>query len=185
MLSKSNTMVGSVVFGWPSRLRQAAPFRRSRALLHVMVAICGVSMLTAPTLATAAKSCSVSTTPVVFGAYRATDLPAKTGRGDVRLQCSCTLLDCVAFSYSLDVQSGGSGSVSDRRMTRTDGTDTLKYQLYSDSFALSPWVGPMPQMFLESDFGSGQTVYIYGRAFAGQAVLAGTYTDGPIVVVTY
>ena len=127
----------------------------------------------------------MTTNPVAFGAYSATDPAAKTGRGDVLVQCSCTFLDCVEFSYGLDVQSGGSGSVSNRRMARLGGSDTLQYQLYTEAPGISAWVTPRTQLFLLADYGSGQTVYVYGRVAPGQAVAAGSYTDNLTVVITF
>jgi len=70
-------------------------------------------------------------------------------------------------------------------MTRTGGSETLNYQLYVDGLYLTPWTSAQSQLYLLSQMGGGQTVYVYGRIPAGQAVRVGDYTDGPGVVITY
>lgn len=70
-------------------------------------------------------------------------------------------------------------------MTRQGGSETLRYQLYTDALGLDPWTGVRSQLYLLNQMGSGQTVYVYGRAAAGQAVRVGSYSDTPAVVITY
>jgi spore coat protein U-like protein len=65
-------------------------------------------------------------------------------------------------------------------------SDKLNYQLYSDALRLLPWTAPVGQTFLITNFGAGgQTVYVYGKVAAGQAVRTGSYSDNAGVVIVY
>jgi len=70
-------------------------------------------------------------------------------------------------------------------MTRDGGSETLNYQLYVDALYATPWTSAQTQLYLLTLFGVGQTVYVYGRAPAGQVVRVGDYRDAPGIVVTY
>ncbi|MBU1376914.1 MAG: spore coat U domain-containing protein [Alphaproteobacteria bacterium] len=70
-------------------------------------------------------------------------------------------------------------------MTRQGGTETLNYQLYVDALYLSPWTSSQTQLYLLTQMGVGQTVYVYGRIPAGQGVRVGDYTDAPGILITY
>ena len=156
-----------------------------RSVRRAAAVVGGVLVLTAATPASAALNCTVSTVAVTFGAYKSTDASAKTGRGEVKVLCTCTNLDCIGFSYTVDVKAGGSGSTAGRKMTRTGGTETLNYQLYSDALMNLPWTAPQGQLYLLGLMGIGQTVYVYGKLPAAQAVRVGDYTDSPGVTIVY
>lgn len=70
-------------------------------------------------------------------------------------------------------------------MTRTGGTETLNYQLYVDALYLTQWTSAQTELYLLSQMGSGQTVYVYGKIPAGQGVRVGDYTDSPGITVVY
>lgn len=73
-------------------------------------------------------------------------------------------------------------------MTRTGGTETLRYGLYRDVLRLLPWdSGPnaLGGLYLLNQFGAWQRTYVYGRIPAGQSVPAGSYADSPGVTITY
>ena len=122
---------------------------------------------------------------MAFGPYQATATGTTTGTGSVVVNCTCTFLDCVAFGYSIAIDSGGSGSATSRKMTRTGGGGALSYQLYNDSLGLSPWTNASPQLYPLSLFGAGQTVFVYGRMAPGQSVKSGSYADGPMVTLSW
>ena len=134
-------------------------------------------------------ACVVSTAPVAFGAYDASAGSPTTSSGYVDVQCTCaTVPDCTDVYYNLEIQAGGSGSLLDRRMVRSGGTETLRYTLYQDSNHSTPWTTGfqgVSRNYPMLDFGTPQRTSVYGRMPAGQYVPAGTYGETPPVAVIY
>src|SRR5262245_61931217 len=107
--------------------------------------------------AQAALSCQVQTEAVVFPSYKATQAAPTDGSGAIEMRCTCSGLDCLAFGYSLEIQSGSSGSVTDRRLRRTGGAETLRYGLFRDALRQSPWgvgANALGGLYLLSNFGT-------------------------------
>jgi spore coat protein U-like protein len=50
---------------------------------------------------------------------------------------------------------------------------------------LLPWTSPLLELYLLADFGVGQTIYVYGAAPPGQAVPSGSYSDTPVIVISF
>jgi spore coat protein U domain-containing protein, fimbrial subunit CupE1/2/3/6 len=182
MSSRSRARPVPVASAPPQANSRASRRRRFAALLSRTVFSLSIAALASPAQAT--LSCSVQTDPVVFGVYQATTATAATGRGDVVVSCTCTLLDCIATGYTVSVGAGGSGDASARKMSRTGG-GTLNYQLYADALGLTPWTSPQGQLYLLTLFGASQTVFVYGRIPPNQLVPSGAYADAPSVLISY
>lgn len=136
-----------------------------------------------------AVSCTVSTVPVRFGVYNPLQTAPLSTTGTINVACTCTVLDCVAFGYRIDVSAGQSGNVAQRELR--DGTKRLQYNLYSDSAFTSLWgtgtgaTGGVGVLYLVALFGSRQPVTVYARLPARQTAQPGAYSDTPVVTVIY
>lgn len=118
-------------------------------------------------------ACTVSTDPLAFGTYYA----AQTTNLDAPFNFSirCTGL----FSTGRYTLGGNTGAGSTRSMTH--GTDTLQYQIFSNSARTTV---ASTGTYLTSIFGETQTVTLYGRVFANQDVAPGGYVDNVTITIT-
>ena len=134
-------------------------------------------------------SCAVATGAVAFGGYDPFAPGAHDSSGYVDVQCTCTPIgDCTDLPYTLEIQPGGSGSLSPRRMERSGGTETLDYHLYRDGARTAVWGtggNALGRTYQAADFESPQRNTVYGRVPAGQHVRPGSYGETPIVSMTY
>ncbi len=107
----------------------------------------------------------------------------------MEIRCTCTLLDCVALPYTIAIGPGASGNINAREMRRAGETSGgLGYELHRDPTRLLAWgtgLNALSAIYALALFGTWQRQTVYGRATAGQTVASGTYTDTPLVTVTY
>ncbi|MEZ5644647.1 MAG: spore coat U domain-containing protein [Burkholderiaceae bacterium] len=138
-------------------------------------------------------SCTVSATPVAFGAYNPIDGSSASGSGDVQVNCSGTV--GLFVDYSIALSSGIHGATYDNRQM-ANGASRLTYQLYGDSGgggacsvvwgdgsgATSTVGGSLLIVLL----GSVINRQVCGTLPANQTgATAGSYSDTVQVVVTY
>ena len=158
--------------------------RRERAALAA-AALCAWGLAAAAQ----AKTCTVSTGAVAFGVYEGGAPSDNDASGYVDVACTCSGgADCLDFSYTIEIQAGGSGSAAARRMQRASGTETLNYALFRDSTRTLNWAAgadAVTNTYTSDLFGSYQRTPVYGRVPAGQHVTPGSYVDTPGVVITY
>lgn len=123
----------------------------------------------------AQAACTVTTTPVVFGAYDALNATPKDGVGVV--DTSCTVNTSIAARLG-----PGNGTVMARKMM--NGAHSLNYNVYIDAARTNVWGGESAGF---TNFGSGKRMImtVYGRIPAGQAKPGGTYSDVLVVTVVY
>ena len=142
-----------------------------------------------PTAAHAALSCTVQTQAVNFASYDPKSLLPSTSSGTIEVKCTCSLLDCIALGYSVEISSGASGSTSDRRLRRAgQSSGGLQYGLYRDATRLLTWetgANRLSALYLLALFGTWQTNTVYGAIPAGQLVESGAYSDAPAVLISY
>lgn len=126
--------------------------------------------------ATVETSCTVSAAPLAFGTYDGTALNKSSGG----ITVTCT--DGTPYTIGLDEGlNGGSGNT--RYMI--NGTNTLAYQLFSDTNYSVPW-GNTSNTVASTGTGTAQTPFIvYGTIPAGEAVVPGTYQDTITATITY
>lgn len=129
-------------------------------------------------------ACDVTATPLVFGAMN--PLTAGTpvnGSSTIAVTCS----NGTDYEIALDAGLGDGATVLDRKMTIDGGTDTLAYELYSDTERETNWgetAGTDTVAALAN--GTEQTHTVYGQITTGQtAAKVGHYTDTVAVTVTY
>lgn len=146
-------------------------------------------------LARAAEDCTVSSTPVAFGAYDPVEQIAPLdGSGQVTVDCRGSGLSFVA-----SLSPGATGSYAQRQMTA--GAETLGYNLYLDAArtivfgdgnggtqTLQCTTGVTASGCTGSNPGGANRRAawpIYGRIPAGQNVAAGLYSDTLQVTIVF
>ena len=137
-----------------------------------------------------ATTCTISTTPVSFGSYDPHAGSPNDASGFIDVYCTCTGAECaVDVDYQIEIDAGGSGSTSDRRLLPAGGGGTtLGYGLYQDSNRSVPWgigIRARSETYPTNLFGSFQRSTVYGRIPAGQHVPADTYSEAPTVTIIY
>jgi len=132
--------------------------------------------------ATVNASCLVSASNVDFGPVTPAGTGTATATGSITSTCSKTT------PYSLAISAGSSGSVSDRKMAGSisGNTDTLAYNLYSDSGATKVWGETAGTNTVDlTGTGVAQTSTIYGKLPLNQYIKPDSYKDNLTVTLTY
>jgi spore coat protein U-like protein len=132
---------------------------------------------------TVGAQCTVSTTPLGFGAYdplTANAAAPKDATGVVDVFCSTG----TAVTVSLDLGSWASGST--RRM-QGSVADYLTYEIYLDAARTIIWnaVNTNSGTSTSNAIPINGGFIAYGRIFAGQSVNVGNYSDSILVTVNY
>lgn len=158
-----------------------------RMLALVAGLLCGGA---AHAVCTVVCSCSVSTTPVVFGNINPLSASATDSTGSVKVDCGGTV--GLLIPLRVDLGTGG-GSYTSRRMS--SGARTLAYNLYTDAARSQVWgdgsggTGYGSGFITLDAFGLSPTLtlWVYGRVPAGQTGLvpASGYKDTISVLLTY
>jgi spore coat protein U-like protein len=161
------------------------PRRRGALALALMAAFTftahpawsATSTTTFAVSATVISVCSVAATPLVFGNYNpvsATPLDATS-----TVLASCPL----ALPYTVGLDDGANASGGQRRMALL--TNHLSYELYSDASRVQRWGSSGGELVSGTGNGAVQSLTVYGRVAAGQAVPAGAYLDTVTVTITF
>lgn len=145
----------------------------------------------------AAPACTVSATPVSFGAYDHLNLLPNDSSGTLTVECQevgMLTLDTLV-NYTIELDTGGAASYLPRAMTNAG--DTLDYNLYTDISRSAIWGDGTGGTFtvMNSLLVPGcvlmvcptvsQNETVYGRIPASQIIPGGSYTDTITVTVDY
>lgn len=125
------------------------------------------------------SSCSLTTTPVSFGIYNvyATTNPGSSGQITVTCNPANT-------PYTVALNGGSNGTISQRKLKLVSGSDTLSYNLYTDATRSTLWGdGTTNGVTVASSNSTPLTVY--GAITVLQDVSVGTYTDSVTVTATF
>ncbi len=144
------------------------------------------ALLSVP-VASAAQTCSMSTAPVVFGAYN----PLVAGDTDSTgtISVTCNALVQVLVTYSIKLDGGQGGSIAARRMNA--GGSQLFYQLYDSTLRTTVWgdgsggSGFRSDSYLLGLASVTRAHTVYGRIAGRQNVGPGSFTDAVTVLLTY
>jgi spore coat protein U-like protein len=132
--------------------------------------------------ATVNKTCTITTTPVAFGAYDPVVTHATApldAQGTVVVTCT------KGAGTRIDLGLGGNALGSVRRMA--GATEFLTYELYQDSGHTIVWgsgatngntIGAAPSR-------AARTIDVYGRVPGGQDVAADSYTDTVVATINF
>ncbi|HEY0182000.1 MAG TPA: spore coat protein U domain-containing protein [Rhodopila sp.] len=129
-------------------------------------------------MTTILPSCTLSATPLAFGAYTGLQRAASS---TVTVTCTNT----TAWSVGLDAGQASGASVTTRRMTGPAGA-TLAYGLYLDNAHTRQW-GITINVDTAAGIGSGlpQLLAVYGLIPAGTYGRPGLYADTITATVSY
>jgi spore coat protein U-like protein len=131
--------------------------------------------------ATIAASCTVSSSNVDFG-QRGIITQSATTTALVTTSCPSG----TNYQIGLNAGTGVGATMSERRMTRSGGSDTLTYRLYRDSGRTQVWGDGTGGSTTVSTTGTGapQTNTIYAE-LPVQSAPVGSYADTVTVTVTF
>lgn len=159
---------------------RARSFRWAVAVAGSLVfapALASAETATMAVSATVQSACTITITPMAFGAYTGT---VAVGTATTTLTCTNTTPYTVALSAGV----GAGATVTNRSMT--GGGGALSYALFRDPARTLNWgVTAGTDTVAGTGSGAGQAVTVYGQIDAGQGVAAGVYSDTIIATVTY
>lgn len=123
--------------------------------------------------ATAIAACDIVANDHEFGEY----IPISGAPLDATSTIDVTCTNGKPYSIQLDGGTTPGGRIRERLMT--DGVNTLAYNLYTSAARVTVWGDGSGSSQAVSGVGSGvlQTLTVYGRIPADQAVPAAIYTD--------
>jgi spore coat protein U-like protein len=124
--------------------------------------------------------CSVSASDLDFGTY--TSASGTATQGTTILKATCT----PATTYNIGLNAGTSSGATVQSRKMTSGTNTLGYQLYSDSGRQIVW-GETSGTDTVAGTGTGLPIdhTVYGSITAAQNIAAGDYSDTITVRIYY
>lgn len=149
------------------------------ALTGLALAVAAALTLLVPTAAEA-QSCTVSASPVSFGAYD----PFYGGDVDVTGSVTVDCTEATPWVASLSAGLHSSGSFSPRKMRHASLAFFLEYELYLGPARTTVWGDGSGSTSTGSGTGDGELT-VYGRLPALQNVHVGTYSDTVTVTVVY
>ncbi|GBD43420.1 hypothetical protein HRbin40_00893 [bacterium HR40] len=159
------------------RRATVAAWLMALTLLGAGAALAATTTATLTVTATVRSGCSVDNATLDFGTYTSGQTTDLDSTGSLRLR------NCQGSApIVVELGPGGSGNVSDRRMS--SGNNSLRYQLYRDSARSQVWgTGTNAAQFqvLNAD----TQVQVFGRIPKSQTVPAGTYADTVTITVTF
>lgn len=139
---------------------------------------------------TITASCTLTTNDLAFGTHAGAigaDIP-----GQANIVVNCT--NATPYTVGLNNGTGTGATAASRKMTHTNGTDTVIYSLYTTVGHGTVWdnncgTPPSPSATCASGTGSGsdQTITVYGLVpTAGQnPVTVGNYSDTVTATLTF
>jgi spore coat protein U-like protein len=142
---------------------------------------CFFVLTAAPALA-GSGSCSISTTPVSFGAYSTADPVPLASTGTITYFCAQS---AQAKTVVIWIDKGQYASSNNPRQMAS-GADRLDYNLYLDAGHTSVWGDPNPNQYAFAPAnGVSYDVTVYGLIPALQDLPVGTYTDTLVVTLNW
>ncbi len=133
--------------------------------------------------ASVAANCTISTSPVAFGAYdpvSANAVTALNGTGTVTVACT------KGAAATVDLGQGSNYLAPNRQMNA--GANLMIYQLYQDAARTQVWGSTVPTgtMKTYNSVSSAPTILtVYGQVPAGQNVGIGIYNDTVLATINY
>jgi len=134
-----------------------------------------------------ARFCFIRSFPVSFGNYTPATPISVDSTGRIRVICFGRATGSQGNFYTLSIDSGFSGDVSNRMMQ--SGTSRLAYNLYKDPARTRIWgdgnAGATPLVQRINQFFLIRNVPVYGRLFANQDPVPGLYSDTVFVTIEF
>lgn len=127
--------------------------------------------------------CSISTSPVAFGAYDPVSANAST---DLTASGTVTVACTKGASATIDLGNGGNLSAGSRRMS--SGSDFLNYSLYKDAARTQVWGSGLAggtTLTYNSASKAATGITVYGTVPQAQDVTVGSYSDVVLATINY
>jgi len=131
--------------------------------------------------ATVLASCDVTADDLAFGNYD----PVGAAHLDAETSLSVTCTNGTAYHVGMSLGSGSGASMSERRMTKSGGSQTLSYVLYQDTQRSVLWGNTGGDRQAGTGDGTPDLIHVYGRVPMQQAAPAGSYSDTIVVTVSW
>ena len=143
----------------------------------MLAALVGASVL-AGAPAEAAK-CTISATPIAFGAYNVFNTAPVDSVGSLLFNCTG------AKNVSIEISQGQSGTFQPRALRQ--GGESLYYNLFLDPSRSIVWGNGSggTQTYVTDPGKEDVTVTIYGRIPPQQDISHGTYGDSVVVTINF
>jgi len=165
--------------------------RKALGLVAIGVAVQGAPSIEAQqatanlqVTASVKKQCTITTTPVNFGAYD----PIVTNKASNLDQQGTVVVTCTkGAGAKVWLALGSNASGSTRRMQGPDAAAFLSYELYKDASRSSVW-GNDDTTGLDvppATTANPQTFTVYGRVPSGQDATVGNYADTVVATVNF
>jgi spore coat protein U-like protein len=135
--------------------------------------------------ASIAANCTISTSPVAFGAYdpiTANKTTALNGTGSVTTTCTSGAAVTVTLGQGLNPI--GDVNVAPVRQMAS-GANRLGYFLYSNTARTTAWGNTAPTGVADTGTGATSTLTVYGAITANQNQPTGDYLDTVLATVTF
>jgi spore coat protein U-like protein len=150
------------------------------------LAIWGITLLLAPGVACAARSCTITSTSITFSTYDSLSATALASTGTLGFSCTSGVASAINFTVSL--ATGSSGSYATR--TLKSGVNILDYNLYTTVSHTTIWGDATAGTATVTGSYSANNappvdVTVYALIPARQNVIAGSYTDSITATVTF
>lgn len=162
-------------------MRFLAPVMMAAALAPCTAYAAGSDTDSFEVTATVLASCDVTADDLEFGDYD----PIAAANLDAETALSVTCTNGTSYHVGMSVGSGAGASMATRRMTKTDGPQTLSYVLYQDSQRSVLWGNTGGDRMSATGDGTPDLIHVYGRVPMQQAAPAGDYTDTIVVTVSW
>jgi spore coat protein U-like protein len=150
-------------------------------------ALAGTATSNLSVTASVSANCTISTSPVAFGAYDPVSANAATaldGTGTVTVTCTSVSSATITLGQGSNANTSSTDTVPLRRMT--DGSaNFLSYFLYQNAGRTTVWGNTAGTGVGHTGTGTATAITVYGRTTAGQNVPAGSYADTVVATVTF
>ncbi len=132
--------------------------------------------------ATVTASCTVTGTPLAFGAFSTSG-----GNVDVSNSLSATCTNGSGYTIGLSAGTTAGATVGARKMIHSGGISTLNYSLSTVSAGGTNWDDTGgANVAAGTGNGAAQNISVFGRIPSGQtSALAGTYSDTITATITF
>jgi spore coat protein U-like protein len=137
--------------------------------------------------ATVSANCTITTTPVAFGAYDPVSANASSvldGAGKVTVTCTNGSSGTITLGEGINKTLGSLPAVPVRRMT-DDGTNYLSYGLFTNFGRTLTWGDTALTGVVHNGDGTATDIDVFGQMAAGQNKPAGVYGDTVLATVTF
>lgn len=161
----------------------------------IMVALGAASLVLAATAASTftvsasvIPSCTISTTPLNFGAYDPVVAHATTpldAKGSVTVRCTKGSVASIGLDQGANPSTGSTALVPQRQMA--NGAERLRYDLYRTSTGTDVWgdIGTANAQAYTATSAGNRDFTIFGRIPAGQDIATGSYSDTVTATISF